>query len=71
MRYIAIMVSMLLYGCPLERENTTTSGCSKAVECSIDEEQFCEKPAEENGCLNNCYYNFSEYCVEKLICPKN
>ena len=65
MRYLVMLVlCVLLQGCPVERENP---GCQAVVECSTDEETFCERN-ESGG--RDCYHNYSEYCVEKNACPK-
>ncbi len=65
MKYLVMLVlCTTLQGCPLEKANPS---CQDIVECSTDEETFCERN-DIGG--RDCYHNYSEYCVEKNICDK-
>ena len=61
---VMLVLCALLQGCPVERTNP---GCRDIVECSVDEETFCDR--NENGGID-CYHNYAEYCVEKVVCSK-
>jgi hypothetical protein len=65
MKYLIILFSFTLHGCP--PEHLAQDACRKIVECSIDEESFCDPV---NKCDLTCYHNFSEYCIERTVCPE-
>lgn len=58
-----LVLCALLQGCPIERDNPGRS----IVECSVDEETFCDR---NEGGGTDCYHNYTEYCVEKVVCSK-
>lgn len=65
MKYLIILLSFTLQGCP--PEYLAQGACRKIVECTIDEESFCDPV---NKCDLTCYHNFSEYCIERTSCSE-
>ena len=66
---LILLLVLGLQGCPpLEEENP--NHCEKIVDCNVYEESYCEQ-RQDGQPGKDCYHNFSEYCMEKFICPND
>jgi hypothetical protein len=59
MRYVLVIATLFLAGCPMEDE---TNHCERVMKCETQREMNCEK--HDSGCGEVCHYHVVEDCWE-------
>lgn len=74
MKLLILLTFFLFVGCDINL-NQEHANCTSTINCDNQSERFCDKATEQNGsdteCVDQvCYLNYSEYCIEVIVCEK-
>ena len=74
MKLLILLTFFFCTGCDINLNQEYTN-CTSTIHCDDQSERFCDKITEQNTnngeCVDQiCYLNYSEYCVETVICEK-